>query len=39
MDAGWATMLELQTRLTASDVLNACDALDALEAARAKKKG
>jgi hypothetical protein len=41
MDAGWASLVELQSQWTLGDLLNACDALDALEEARAaaSKKG
>jgi hypothetical protein len=35
MEAGWATLVELQTSWALHDVLNACEALDALEEARA----
>jgi hypothetical protein len=42
MDAGWATLVELQGRWSLMDILNACEALDALDEARSqasKKKG
>lgn len=35
MEAGWATLGELSTTLSIADVECACDALDALEDARA----
>jgi hypothetical protein len=42
MEAGWATLGELQTQWTLRDLLDACEALDALDEARAaaaKMKG